>query len=348
MAEINRLAVWRHLRAEPNQYVLYYRHGKLVHSGAGLAFWFYPLAASVAQVPVEDIETTFMLNERSVDYQEIKVQVTLTYRIIDPEKAAQRINMAISLDSGAWIEQPLARLANLWAHRAQQPARACLSEMPVVEVVRSGADRTHDAIASALSDDAEIEAMGLILVSIQVDRAAPTAELEKALQTPTREGIQQKADEAIFERRALAVEKERAIKENELATEIELARRQEELIRQQGANEMLGARQEAERSKFAVTAQVEQNTILAEGNAHQERIRAQAQADAKRMVLEAEIEAETQRVDMWKDAPPSVILGLAVQQFAGKVEQIQHLNLTPDLLGDTLQKLLLDQAGADQ
>jgi regulator of protease activity HflC (stomatin/prohibitin superfamily) len=348
MAEISRLAIWRHLRAEPNQYILYYRHGKLIHSGAGLAFWFHPLAASVAQVPVEDIETTFVLNERSADYQEIKVQVTLTYRIADPEKAAQRVNMAISLDSGAWIEQPLERLANLWAHRAQQPARACLSEMPIVDVVRSGADRTHDAIEDALRDDTEIESMGLTLVSIQVDRAAPTAEVEKALQTPTREGIQQKADEAIFQRRALAVEKERAIKENELATEIELARRQEELIRQQGANEMLDAQQQADRAKFGVTAQVEQNTIMAEGDAHQEHIRAQAQADAKRLILETEIEAERQRVNMWKDAPPAVILGLAVQQFAGKVKQIEHLNLTPDLLGDTLQRLLFDQASADR
>jgi regulator of protease activity HflC (stomatin/prohibitin superfamily) len=348
MAEISRLAVWRHLRAEPNQYILYYRHGKLIHSGAGLAFWFHPLAASVAQVPIEDIETTFMLNERSADYQEIKVQVTLTYRIADPEKAAQRVNFGLSLDSGAWLEQPLERLANLWANRAQQPARTCLTALPIVDVVRVGADQTHDAIESALRSDAEIEAMGLVLVSIQVDRAAPTAELEKALQTPTREGIQQKADEAIFERRALAVEKERAIKENELATEIELARRQEELIRQQGANEMLAARQQAERGKFGVTAQVEQNTIMAEGDAQHERIRAQAQADARRFILDAEIEAETRRVDMWKNAPPAVILGLAMQQFAGKVERIEHLNLTPDLLGETLQRLLFDQASPDR
>jgi regulator of protease activity HflC (stomatin/prohibitin superfamily) len=348
MAEIGRLSFWRHLRAEPNQFILYYRHGKLIHSGPGLAFWFHPLAASVAQIPGEDIETTFVLNERSADYQEIKVQVTLTYRIANPEKAAQRVNFSISLDSGAWIEQPLERLANLWANRAQQPARTCLTAMSIVDVVRTGADQTHDAIESALRSDAEIEAMGLALVSIQVDRAAPTVELEKALQTPTREGIQQKADQAIFERRALAVEKERAIKENELATEIELARRQEELIRQQGANEMLGARQEAEREKFRVTSQVEQNTIMAEGNAQQERIRAQAQADAKRLILETEIEAETRRVNMWKDAPPAVILGLAMQQFAGKVARIENLNLTPDLLGETLQRLLFDQTSADQ
>jgi len=31
-----------------------------------------------------------------------------------------------------------------------------------------------------------------------------------------------------------------------------------------------------------------------------------------------------------------------VQRFADKVETIEHLNLTPDLLGDALQRLLLN------
>ena len=60
------------------------------------------------------------------------------------------------------------------------------------------------------------------------------------------------------------------------------------------------------------------------------------------------MEAETRRVDMWKDAPPAVILGLAMQQFAGKVARIENLTLTPDLLGETLQRLLFDQKSAEQ
>jgi hypothetical protein len=61
MAHITRLAFARHLRAEPNQYILHYRAGDLARRGVGLTYWFYPLSAAVAQVPVEDIETTFVL-----------------------------------------------------------------------------------------------------------------------------------------------------------------------------------------------------------------------------------------------------------------------------------------------
>ena len=42
------------------------------------------------------------------------------------------------------------------------------------------------------------------------------------MQTPAREAIQQDAERATFERRALAVEKEAAIGENELANQVEL------------------------------------------------------------------------------------------------------------------------------
>jgi regulator of protease activity HflC (stomatin/prohibitin superfamily) len=346
MAHISKFLFYRHLRAEPNQYILHYRDGKLVRSGAGLTYWFYPLSAAVAQVPVEDVQTTFVLRERSSDVQEVTVQATLTYRIADAERAAQRVNFSIALESGAWVEQPLQRLNTLWANWSRHPVRARLIEMDVVDIVRTGADVTREALEEALRGNSAIEEMGLALVSVQIDQVAPMPELEKALQTPTREEIQQKADEATFQRRALAVEKERAIKENELQTEIELARRQEELIRQEGANQMLDAQQEAERQRFEVEAEVERDALAAEGKAGIMRVIADAEAEAKSKLLAVETDAEARKVEIWKDAPPAVTFGLAMQRFADKVETINHLNLTPDLLGDMLQRMLLDQGGS--
>ncbi len=341
MATIQRFLFFRHLRAEPNQYILHFRKGRLARSGAGLAYWFQPLAASLAQVPVEDVETTFVLRERSADLQELTVQVTLTYRLVEPQTIARRVNFSLSLESGAWLEQPLQRLDGLWARWAQHPVRACLIDLPLVEAVRTGAEQVRAALTAALGGDPAIAEMGLALVNVQVDRVTPTAELEKALQTPTREALQQKADEATFQRRALAVEKERAIKENELATEVELARRQEELIRQEGANQMLAVRQETERQRFAVEAEVERGVIVARGTAEQTRLRAAAEVEARRLLLEAETDAEARRVALWRDAPSPVIFGLAAQRFADKVAKIEHLNVTPNLLGDALQELVL-------
>mgnify|MGYP001367912712 CR=1 len=345
MAQISRYFFLRHLRAEPNQAILHFRRGKLARSGAGLSYWFHPLSAAVQQIPVEDIATTFMLRERSADLQEVAVQVTLSYRVDDAQKAGRRINFTISISSGAWVEQPLERLAGLWSRWAQEPVRATLAALPLAEAVRTGATAIRNVLDPTLRANPEAADIGLALVSVQVDQVVPNAEIEKALQTPTREAIQQKADQATFERRAMAVEKERAIKENELATEIELARRQEDLIRQQAANRMLSVRQDAEAQKLGVEAQAERDQIAAEAAGRDAKIRAAGDAEAQRLLAETQLGSEARRAEIWSGAPPSVLLGFALQEFAGKIQSIEHLNLTPDLLGDLLQRFALKKAG---
>jgi hypothetical protein len=342
MAHIRRYPFLSHLRAEPNQYILHYRRGRQVRRGAGLAYWFSPLSAAVAQVPVEDIEATFLFRELSQDFQEINVQYTLRYRCVEPDKAASRVSFAISLDSGAWLEEPLERLASLWSQRAQQPARAYIQKVPMVEAVQSGAQVIQAAMEQALREDTEIQAGGLALVSLVVLRVAPTADMEKALQTPTRESVQQKADEATFQRRALAVEKERAIKENELATEIELARRQETLIRQQGANQVETVRQEAEAERAKVEAEVQRQLVAAEGGAQETGIRSEAESAARRLLGQVDAENESLRLAAWKDLSPAIVFGLALRELTGKIETIEHLNLTPDLLSEAVQRLVLE------
>ena len=254
------------------------------------------------------------------------------------------MNFTISLLTGAWVEQPLERLASFWSQRARRPARTYLAGVPLADAVQRGAEVIRAPIEAALHEDTAIAALGLALVSVQVLRVAPVPELEKALQTPTREGIQQRADEAVFARRAQAVEKERAIKQNELATEVELARQQEQLIQSRGANRLLEVQHKAEAERVTLEAEVARQAVAAEAYARDTRMRAAGDADARRQLGEAEAEAEARRVAIWQETPARVLLGLAAQQFAGKIESINHLNLSPDLLGATFQQFLIDQA----
>ncbi len=344
MAHIRRYPLISHLRAEPNQFILHFKKGKLVRSGTSLAYFFNPLAAALAQVPAEDIETTFLLSELSADLQQIAVQCSLIYRISDPNKAAERVNFTIGLDTGIWTEKPLARLDAFWSQKAQPAARGFLAKVPVAVAMREGADTISQAIKAALTADPEVAALGLACVSAQVIKISPSAELEKALQTPTREGIQQKADEATFQRRAMAVEKERAIKENELLTEIELARRQQQLIEQQGANQLRSVELDAQAERSKAEADTELQRIRAEAEARDTAVRAQAEAAARRMVLEVENGGERERVAIWSEAPSRVHFGLAAQELAKNLPKIEHLNLTPDLISESLQRILLEAA----
>jgi regulator of protease activity HflC (stomatin/prohibitin superfamily) len=344
MASISHYPLVCHLRAEPNQHVLHYRRGKLVAEGAGLAYWFVALSAAVAQVPVEDVETTFLVQERTRDFQDVSVQVRLRYRCAHAQQAAARVNFTINLASGAWTEQPLDRLANFWAERAARPARATVCRLDVTEAVAVGADRVAAAIESELRADAQIGEMGLALVSVHVVRVSPSAEVEKALATPTREAIQTKADEATFARRALAVDKERAIKEAELNNQIELAKKEETLIAQVGANAIAKVRQDAEAERERVEALGERERAYAAAQGLAAEARAAGESRARKATLDVELAAEKSRIAMY-EAHPGVAYGLAAQALAGKIQTIQHLNLTPDLLGAAFGQMLRDQAG---
>src|SRR5690606_25292639 len=73
MAEIRSFWFVRHLRAEPTTHVILFKNGHKVLSGRGVAFWFMPLGASIAEVPLDDRELPFLFSGRSSDFQDVAV-----------------------------------------------------------------------------------------------------------------------------------------------------------------------------------------------------------------------------------------------------------------------------------
>src|SRR5512133_2622944 len=355
MAEITRLGVARHLRSDASAHVLMWKAGRLVRAGRGLAFLFQPHSASIAEVPVDDREMPVVFHGRSSDFQDVTAQGVLTFRVTDPAVLATRVDFTIDLASGAWRRQPLETLALLFAQLAEQHAAGWVARTPVRSVLAVGTDRIRAAIEAGLAADPALPAMGRAVVSVRVSSVRPTPELEKALEAPTRESIQQAADEATFARRALAVEKERAIQENELKNRIELARREEELIGQQGQNGRRQAAEEAEAQRIAAEAKAARTAI--EAAAAAARVRAAGEAEAHRTRLQGEAEAsalelsekirsasERARMEAVREVPPAVMFAVAAREIAGKLEKIERVRLGGGTLAPALEKLL--EAGA--
>ncbi|MCP5059282.1 MAG: band 7 protein [bacterium] len=263
MAEIQRYPIVRHLRAEPSFQVLRFRRGKLVASGRGLAFWFRPLNTSVAEIPMDDRELPFLFHGRAKDFQDTTVQGVVTFRVVDAELAAARVDFAIDLGTGATLKQPLDKLAGLLTELAQQFALEYLAQTDLRHALEEGVAEVRERIWQGLREDAALEAMGLEVVAVRVGAVKPVAEIEKALQIPVREAIQQKADQATFRRRAEAVEQERAVQENELQSQIELTRREANLIDQRGENEKKRVTDEAEAARIGAEAEAERTGIAA-------------------------------------------------------------------------------------
>lgn len=328
MADITTLPLLRHLRAEPTMHVLHYRGGRLVRDAPGRSFWFRPMNTAVAEVPLDDRELPFLFHVRSADFQEVTVQGAITFRVADPGLLARRVDFTIDLGSGRWTKAPLEQVAGLLTQLAQQLVIDELARRDLRAILAAGVTPIRERIAAGLAGEPALSELGLDVVAVRVASVAPTAEVEKALRQPTREAIQQEADEASFARRAAAVDKERAIGENELGNRIELARREEELVGQEGQNAQRRERERAAAERIAAQAADER-----------ERLEAQRRADAIDVVETAKLRAERERAEIQAAVPAEVLLALALRELAGQIGNVEHLAVTPDLLTPLLARV---------
>jgi hypothetical protein len=383
MTDIKKSFLIKHLRSESNMHIRRFRKGKLVKSGKGLAFWFIPMGTSIAEVPTDDRELQFIFAGRSRDFQEATIQGELTYRVMDPNCLAERIDFSIDLRTGLHRNQPLEQLSSLFTNTVQKHAIRYMASKDIRQLIVDGPEFVLAAIEQGVANENVFEDMGLQIVSIGLNEISTSAELEKALQTPTRESIQQNADEATFQRRALAVQKERAIAENELQNQIELAVREENLIAQQGKNEKRRVEEDAtaqatsvkalisrermqseavaEKSKLEAQAKSERQRILSLSENETQRLAADTKAQTRRTLGAAEAETirlegkaqaekveaiglaeavgEKERMSVYETLPAHVVYALALKEFAGKLEKIEHINITPDVLSTNLADL---------
>ncbi len=328
MADIARYPFVRHLRASGTTHVEQIRNGKTVRAGTGASFWFRPLSAVLNEVPVDDRELPLLFHARTSDFQDVTVQATITFRVTEPATAAGRIDFSIDPDTGRWRSTPLDQVAGLLNESAQQYALDLLATADLPTAMAGGVGPIRNAITEGLLRDERLAATGITVVGVRVVALRPEPEVEKALRTPTREQVQQEADKATFERRAVAVERERAIGENELQTQIELARREQELVGQRGSN----ARREAEENAAA-------GAIAAEAQARRTVTLQQAEAEGVRLAGNAHADAEAAKVAAYRDVPQAVLMTMAIKELAANLPDIQTLVLTPDLVTKALASL---------
>jgi regulator of protease activity HflC (stomatin/prohibitin superfamily) len=328
MADITTRFFLRHLRSGPTAYVHHLRKGEVAHAGVGQAFWFRPLAAALSEVPVDDREVPLVVHGRTNDFQDVTVQATVTYRIEDPVRAAGRLDFEISPDKGTWRGTPLDQLAGLLTELSQQQVVGLIARMPLSVALADGIGPVRERLATGLAGDERLAEVGVRVVDTRVLAVRAEPDVERALQTPAREQLQQDSDKATFERRALAVERERAIAENELQNQIELSRREENLVAQRGTNDRRRATEAAAASRISSDAEASRTRVLAE-----------AEADAARVLGLAEGDAEAARLAPYQGMDLPTLVGMAARELAAHLPSINSITITPELITPLLARL---------
>lgn len=246
------MALIGYFKGEPTEYLLMYRGGKLRRAGPALAFYYWVPSTSLVSIPTGTLDVQFILNETTGNFQAVTLQGQLTYRITDPQAMATILNFSIDPTTRAYKssdpEKPAQRIVN----EVQRHARVELLRLSLEDALRQSAEIGASVLA-AVKQSQVVTEIGIEVLSLYVTAIKPTPEMAKALEAEYRESLLIKADQAIYTRRATAVEQERRIKENELSTAVTLEEKRRELVDLQGRNNQQQAEYEASATAVRLT-----------------------------------------------------------------------------------------------
>jgi hypothetical protein len=307
----------RYMKAAPTTYVLHYAGGQLKRQGAGLAFWYYAPTSVIAAVPLAGVDVPFAFSEVAADFQSVTLQGQLTYRVADPKKIAGLLDFTVA-PNGAYLSDDPATLSDRLIPVAQVLARAVTQRHALREIL-TRSEALVSEVLPALRKDPAITMLGIEVLGFSILSLKPTPDMARALEAEAREALQRRSDDAIYLRRNNAVEQERIIKENELATDIAVEAKK---------------RQVRETQMAAEIAIEEQRKTLVETRVANER----KDADSRAYALEATL--KPLRTMEWKTlmavaaggGDPRTMIAVAFRELAENAGKIGELNVSPDLL----------------
>ena len=325
----------RYAKTSPSTYVIQYRNGQPVREGTGLAFFYFAPNASLVSVPLESVDVPFMFNEVSSDFQEVTVQGQVTYRVADPKLLASLMNFTLK-PNGEYVSEDPTRLPQRVVNAVQVQLRSVLSGRSLHELLR-GWEQMVQSVRDGLRRPDGLASLGLELVNLAVLAVRPNPETARALESTVREQILKQADDAMYLRRNSAIEQERAVKENELNTEIaiETKKRQIRETQLEAERAALEKRQQIQDQEMAGRIALEdKNKALTDLRVENARKEADAKAYAVGSVMKAVqgVDPKVLQALTVGNADPSALIAMAFQGLTENAERIGELNISPDLL----------------
>ena len=330
----------RFIKIPPTTHVIQYSGGKVFREGAGISFFYYSPTTSLVAVPVGSTDVPFIFEEQTADYQSVSLQGQITYRIAEPKKLAALMDFTLEPSGRGYASEDPEKLPQRVINLVHVLARAEIEKLPLRQALRAS-EPLVTAIRSQLGTSAELAALGLEVLGLSLLAIKPTPETARALEAETREQLLKGADEAIFMRRNAAVEQERAIKENELNTEIAVENKKRQIRETQMEAEKAVQEKEAqlERAKLETNIGLEEErkklVALAAENAKAESD-TRAYGISTTMQALSSADASVLQALATTGMKPQQLIAFAFQELAAKADKIGNLNISPELLSELL------------
>jgi SPFH domain/Band 7 family protein len=330
----------RFIKMQPTSYLLQYKKGRIVREGAGLSFFYYAPTTSLIAVPVASTDAPFIFNEVTSDFQEISIQGQANYRITDPKRVSQLLNFTLDASARTYVSDDPQKLSARVINVIKVLTRKELQTLSLRDALRAS-DTLVQQVSKGLAASTEIASLGLEVIGLSILAIKPNPETGRALEAEAREQLLREADEAVYARRNSAVEQERAIRENELNTEIAVENKKRQIREAQ----MDAERAVQEKQHQLRQAEMDANIGLEEKNKQLVSLSVEntkAEADAKAYGVGAVMKA-LEGVDSKVlqalasvGMQPDQLVALAFQGLAERADKIGQLNISPDLLRELL------------
>lgn len=336
-----------HIKFDSMTYVIHYQNGRVRKEGRGLSFYYFGPNSSIVAIPMGSNDLPFIFNETTADYQTVSIQGQITYKAGDPRQLAEQLDFTVD-NRGVYKKNELEKLHQRIINEAQTATSTFVQRLGLKDVMRS-AKAVEVNIGEGLAASTAIRLLGIEVLAVNVLAVRATPEMGRALETETREKIQQEADQAIFERRNFAVEQERKIRESELNTEIAVEEKNKQIAEKQMEGEMQRATSTRQLREMQVQADIaveEQRQRLIEQAAANQRTEAETQGYVLETTLKPYKEMDWKLLVALNNNPdPRFNIALAFRELAENAGKIGNLNISPDLLDSLLQNPPPPQSG---
>jgi hypothetical protein len=286
-------------------------------------------------------DAPFIFEEVTADFQTVTIQGQVAYRVADGKKLATLMNFTLDGRGQSYASDEPQKLPQRVINVINVLARSQLQTLPLREAIRAS-DKLVQAVRKGLADSPDIAQLGLEILGLSILAIKPTPETARALEAETREQLLKEADEAIYARRNSAVEQERAIKENELNTEIAVEQKKRQIRETQmdAEHAVQEKRHQLETADMkAKTGLEDQRKQLVALSAHNAKAEADARAYGISTAMQAlsAVDARVLQALASVGMKPEQLIAIAFQELAGKAEKIGQLNISPELLRELLQ-----------
>ncbi len=319
-------------------YAIHYKNGRIAREGRGLSFYYFAPNSSIVAIPMGSNDLPFIFNETTHDYQTVSIQGQITYKTGSPKQLAEVLDFTVD-SRGVYKKNDLEKLHQRIINEAQTATATFVHSLGLKDAMRS-AKAIEVNILEGLAASKAILLLGIEVLSINILAVKATPEMGRALETETREKLQQEADQAIFERRNFAVEQERKIRESELNTEIAVEEKNKQIAEKKIEGEMQKAESNRKLREMKVQADIsveEQRKLLIAQNAENQR----KEAETRGYVLETTLRPYKEMdwkllVALSNNPDPKFNIALAFRELAENAGKIGNLNISPDLLDSIL------------